>query len=495
METRKRLNLQEALQVMGHPSNESYNLRKAKIPFNAIKLIELLKHAGHSAYLVGGCIRDLLIFRNPHDWDICTSAKPDEIISLLESNKINHHTVGIQYGTVTALMQAGETGEAGRVEEYEITTYRADGAYDDSRHPSTVRFMDSIDADLGRRDFTINALAYDPVTDVLIDNFGGINDLNNYTIRAIGNAAERFSEDGLRILRALRFSIVFDFDIEDKTAEAMHNSIECLDGLSHERITEELRKMLTCGKCIRTQFTEYDWIITRIIPELKSCVGFKQNNKYHKHEVYEHMLYVVDGCNTRKFEIKLAALLHDIGKPEAYVVDDNGEGHFYGHPDICYRITEDVLTERLVLTRDEFNLVTGLVLNHDMTVANTEKSVKRAMNKYGVDFLYDWIVLKESDINDHINLAGKHVLDKDYIINTMQEIINKNQCFNLRMLAVNGKDVMEVLQLKPCKVIGDVLNYLLEKVIDGEIENTKESLMQSIKKVYGVIRDGKDTYS
>lgn len=469
-------------------------MKTRKIDENAKKLIKLLNNAGYEAYLVGGCVRDLMLDKSPKDWDICTSAKPQQIVDLLNLNKIKLHKVGMEFGTITAMFNQKcirNTSNGGailveQVLEYEITTYRADAEYSDGRHPDKVNFVSKIEDDLCRRDFTINAMAYNPLTDELIDLFGGQEDLELEIIRTVGDANDRFTEDSLRVVRALRFAIRYGFSIDGDTALAMQKHIELLDRVSKERITQELEKILTCGKRIRPYFLTYDFIITKIIPEITPCVKFNQNNKFHTHDVYEHMLYVVDYCKTDKFEIKLAALLHDIGKPRAYVEDAQGQGHFYGHPNISHEICSDMLDKNFRLTNEQKDRVLELVKYHDMDVAATKRSVKRTLNKHGKEFMYDWFILKQADMDDHIYPSKNHryCINIDYISNTMEDILSANECFTLKDLMINGHDIMKLTGCKPGKHIGVILNTLLEKVMDEEISNDTDSLNSEALKIW-----------
>lgn len=313
------------------------------------------------------------------------------------------------------------------------------------------------------------------------------------TINAIGNAEDRFNEDGLRILRALRFAVTFEFTIGEATELSMKQSLSRLDTISNERVTSEFKKMLTSGKPIKQLFSKYDWLITYIIPELAPCVKFDQMSKYHKHDIYEHILHVVDGCETNKFEIKMAALLHDIGKPSVCIMGDDGHRHFIGHEKVSHEMSVDLLKRRFCLTSDSYNEILTLVRYHDMSVSGTRKSVKRALNKLGVDVFKDWMVLKSSDKRDHINISVEKqgINDKQTMEKLMQEIIAEQQYFKVNDLAVNGKDIMDVLKIRPGKVVGIILNILLDKVIDEEIENERKALLNEIVDVYNSIETGK----
>lgn len=447
------------------------------IPSDAIRVIETLNNSGYEAYLVGGCVRDMLMGVEPHDWDICTNAKPEETKRVMKEHKIYTFDSGIKHGTITAVLNG---------ENYEVTTYRSEADYSDGRHPDRVEFITDIHEDLKRRDFTINAMAYNPLTGELIDDFNGHLDLKNGIIRAVGNASERFDEDSLRILRALRFAIKYQFNIDDYTSLSMHRQRGLLVNISKERITDEVRKMLTSGKPVKVHFMEYKDIIGTIIPEIIPCFNFNQNNKYHKHDVYEHILYVVDNCNTTKFEIKMAALLHDIGKPKAYIEDMEGWGHFYGHPQISYEMSQSILRNDFRVSTEQLERTLELILYHDMEVASTKASVKRALNKHGVDFMYDWFILKQADMDDHIypNKNCHYIIDISGIEVRIQQILDEQSCFSLKDLAIGGKDIMTKLGVKPGKHIGIILNTLLEEVIDEKISNESEVLLNKAVEIY-----------
>lgn len=447
------------------------------IPSDAIRVIETLNNSGYEAYLVGGCVRDMLMGVESHDWDICTNATPDETKRVMKEHKIYTFDSGIKHGTITAVING---------ENYEVTTYRSEADYSDGRHPDKVEFITDIHEDLKRRDFTINAMAYNPLTDELIDDFNGHLDLQNGIIRAVGNASERFDEDSLRILRALRFAIKYQFDIDEYTSLSMHRQRGLLVNISKERITDEVRKMLTSGKPVKAHFMEYKDIIGTIIPEIIPCFDFNQNNKYHKHDVYEHILYVVDNCNTTKFEIKMAALLHDIGKPKAYIEDMEGWGHFYGHPQISYEMSQSILRNDFRVSTEQLERTLELILYHDMEVASTKASVKRALNKHGVDFMYDWFILKQADMDDHIypNKNCHYIIDISGIEVRIQQILDEQSCFSLKDLAIGGKDIMTKLGVKPGKHIGIILNTLLEEVIDEKISNESEVLLNKAVEIY-----------
>jgi len=439
------------------------------LPRDVQIIIRILNEHGKEAYVVGGCVRDSLLNNMVHDWDITTSATPDEIKEIFKNFQVI--TTGIKHGTVTVLV-AGTP--------YEITTFRQDGNYEDHRHPDQVLFTSSLIDDLKRRDFTINAMVYHSNTGV-IDPYAGAEDLKNKLIRAVGNPNDRFKEDALRILRALRFSIQLGFDIEENTSKAMLENKDLLNSISKERITAELYKMLQYP--IKDQFLKYKDIIGVIIPELIPTFDFDQRNKYHIHNVYEHMLYVVDGCKTDNPDIKFAALLHDIGKPKSFTLDQNGFGHFYGHPNRSYEIATQVLQNDVRLSKKQMNRVLNLVLFHDM-VLTSKKAVKKALNKLDPDFLSDWFILKQADIDDHIYKEGFKSINIPLLQGYIKEILSEESCFSLKDLAINGNDLIAI-GYKQGKIIGQMLNEALQEVMNETILNEKEALLQFIRDRYG----------
>lgn len=447
------------------------------IPSSVNNIIKELNNHGYEGYLVGGCVRDCLLGIKPKDWDICTNATPGDMMKVFKN--WHHYDIGLKYGTMTLVCDDGN---------FEVTTYRTDGEYTDNRRPDNVKFVTSLEEDLARRDFTINALAYNPLNTEVTDKFRGIQHLSKHKLVAVGDADKRFKEDALRILRALRFAINYELEIEEETLRAMENNVSLLQNVSKERITSELEKILTSDKPVMHYFKKCDWLIAEIIPELKCCFNFKQNNKYHKHDVYTHILSTVDNCNTKKFEIKLAALLHDIGKPEAYT-EVNGEGHFYGHPKVSEKIAKELLKKRLRLTTEQYELVIKLVKYHDIILFNKRTSVKRALNKYGESFLYDWLILKEADMADHI-YDKKHisVTQVDEVRDLINDILAEDECFSLRDLEIDGYILIKDLGLKQGKQIGLILNHLLNEVIDGKLQNNKCCL---IDRAIELINDGK----
>ena len=435
------------------------------VPFCATHIINLLEHDGHEAFVVGGCVRDSLLGKEPHDWDICTSARPEEVCSIMERNHIRTIETGLKHGTVTACYG---------IRNYEITTYRIDGEYSDNRRPDRVEFIGDVIEDLGRRDFTINAMGYND-TRGIIDPWNGGYDLHAGIIRCVRNPDDRFKEDALRIMRALRFAATYGFKIEEKTAAAIHRNKHLLKNIAAERIQSELGKML-CGKGVLDILLEYKDVMAVIIPELGPCIGFQQNNPYHIYDVYDHITHAVADYKGNDISIKMALLLHDIGKPECYIENETG-GHFYGHSVISMRIAKDVM-DRLKFDNKTKQEVVDLVFYHDSDIHPSTRAVKRWLNKIGRDLLTKLLCVKMADIYAHSDVNREPlVLKCCELMELACSVVQEQQCFTLKDLAVGGHDIMS-LGIEAGPMVGKVLNHLLNKVLDEEIENEHDVLME-----------------
>lgn len=425
-------------------------------------IIDTLNKNGYEAYFVGGCVRDKLLNRNINDYDICTSAAPQEIINIFKNHKIN--MVGAKYGTII-------------VDNYEITTFRIDNKYINNRKPKDVTFTNNLIEDLKRRDFTINAMCWNGK---LIDPLNGKKDLDNYIIRCVGDPNLRFKEDALRILRAIRFSCQLSFNIEEKTFKALIDNINLLDNISYERKRNELNKILLSER-VDMFFDKYDWILYKIlIPEFYDCLNFNQNNTYHIYDVYKHIIYTTMEAKlfNNDLTLILAALLHDIGKPKCYT-EENGIGHFYGHAKVSVEIAEDIL-KRYKYDNNTIKNVLELILYHDITFEPIKKFVKKWLNKIGKEQFKKLILLRIADIKAQNPSFIPERLDKVYKTNDiLNQVLNEEQCFTLKNLAINGYDLIN-LGYKG-KEIGKILNNLLNKVINDEIPNNKEKLLGEIK--------------
>ena len=441
------------------------------LPEDVKKIFNIFDREWTPIYLVGGCVRDMLLGTTPKDYDFTVETTPENIENILRLYHIPFNAMSAKYGTIVA--RIGN-------EEYEITSTRKEADYVDNRHPEEVIFGVSIEEDLKRRDFTINAMAMDSKGNI-IDSFDGNKcfDLENHLIKTVGNPETRFKEDPLRIMRALRFSITKGFQLDAPTQKAMVYCKDMLNNISKERITAELRKILTAGVDIQPYFANSDMmkIIKVIIPELEPCMHFEQHNKYHHQDVYNHILSVVDNCKTDKFEIKLAALLHDIGKPQTYVTDAEGWGHFYGHAKVSRDIAETVIDERLSLTAREKDLVLALVEHHDMEVHVTEKCARRMLNKFDRDFLSDFCILRQADRDDHVNLdPNRPLVNLNDFMATVDEEIKKNAAVKVSDLAVRGNDLMDTFHISG-PTVGQTLKALLDAVMDEKVTNDKDMLL------------------
>ena len=446
-----------------------------QIPNNIMYALNKLNKAGYPSYVVGGCVRDSLLKIAPHDFDITTKAKPEEIKEVFKDNKIINPG-GEKHGTVSLYYNK---------EIIEITTFRLDSEYDDHRHPNNVIFTDDLRQDLERRDFTINAMAYS-IDDKLYDYFGGKKDLNNKIIRAVGDPYKRFKEDALRILRALRFSSTLGFKIENETKEAMVALKDTLNMISKERIREELNKMIV-GPGFKANALDKDLrqILGVIIPELEPTFDFDQKNKYHPNDLYTHTINVV-GSAKNDYIIKIAALLHDLGKVTCKQVEfkDGKEiYHFIGHPDESANIAEIIL-KRLKYSNEEIQNIVFLVRYHDYILSDKIKNTKRLLAKIpqkNVDYLFDALLnLKEADRDDHTLLTPQ--IDYDTIRHNFIQIKESNACFTLKSLEVNGHDLIS-LGFEG-KQIGIILNDILTLVINEKIENNKDDIISYIKNNY-----------
>lgn len=435
---------------------------KINVPKQVNEVLKALEEAGFEGYIVGGCVRDSIMGKTPKDYDVTTSALPEETMRVFK----DYHVIetGLKHGTVTVMVDG---------EPIEITTYRIDENYVDNRHPESVRFTRSLEEDMARRDFTMNAIAYNPGRGI-VDCCGGIEDIKRGVIRAVGDGNKRFEEDALRIMRALRFSSETGFAIEEATIEAARNHKELLNNISAERIRVELVKLL-CGKDVRRVLMEYTDILAIILPELAEMKGFDQCNGYHIYDVLEHTAVAVENTPAEPV-LRLSALLHDTGKPETFFEDCSGVGHFYGHNLASKRIAGELL-EKLKFDNDTKERVILLVDKHDLQIKADVKAVKRALNKLGEENFYDLIKLARADNRAQNPILAKRQEHYDNLVSIAGEIIAAEECFSLKHLAVNGRDLMEI-GFSQGPVIGEVLEKLLDAVISEEIENKKEELLK-----------------
>lgn len=440
---------------------------KIELPKKVLFIINNLQLAGYDAFAVGGCVRDSILARKPQDWDITTSAKPEAI------KEIFRRTVdtGIEHGTVTVMIGK---------DSYEVTTYRIDGAYEDSRHPKEVRFTNCLEEDLRRRDFTINAMAYND--DVrLVDVFGGMQDLNHHLIRCVGDPRERFSEDALRILRAVRFSAQLDFPIEPDTAKAVKELAPNLKNISAERIQTELVKLLVSDHPEKI-LDAYELGITKVIlPEFDAMMETTQETPHHCYNVGEHTIHALMNIPADKV-LRLTMLFHDTGKPARKTVDPDGTAHFKGHAYVSEELTKSIM-HRLKFDNDTLRKVSKLVLYHDDRMPATMKHVRRAMNRISAELFPYYMkvrmadTLAQSDYQRDKKLENLAGIEKCY-----QEILEKKQCVSLKELKVNGQDLIAAGIEKGPK-IGQTLQTLLQEVIEEPEKNTREYLLARIKEL------------
>lgn len=494
---------------------------KIKMPVGAKYVIEQLNKNGHEAYIVGGCVRDALLGEEPHDWDITTSAKPEEVKRIFdESNQKNGRSktidTGLQHGTVTVLISkrymqelitnqpdAIENNQPGATENnqpdaitkpeaieitmedraFEVTTYRVDGKYEDHRRPTEVTFTVSLEEDLKRRDFTINAMAYNDEKG-LVDIFSGEEDLKKGVIRCVGNPTERFDEDALRILRAERFAAKLGFCIEENTRIAMKEQAKFLQDISAERIREELTKLIV-SKHPEQLVDAYEVGLTKyFLPEFDVMMETEQNNPYHMYSVGMHTIKVMENVPDNVV-LRYTALLHDIGKPQTKTTTEDGIDHFYGHQKKSADMAKDIL-QRLRFDNDTIAKVQLLVLNHDYgldNAANNLKSFRRFLGKLGRENFDEYIDIRKGD------MAGQ----SDYKLSEKQESLQQmvdmfavvqeeKQCINMKELAIGGKDLI-AMGLKPGPKMGEILNTLLEKVYDEPDLNDKETLLSMAREM------------
>ncbi len=437
-----------------------------KISNDAESIINRLNEHGYDAYVVGGCVRDSILGRKPNDWDICTSATPDKMIEIFADYEVI--PTGLQHGTVTVVINHMP---------YECTTFRIDGDYSDSRRPDKVEFTTDIVKDLSRRDFTINAMAYNHKTG-LVDPFGGAEDIKAKVIRCVGDAKERFTEDALRILRAVRFAVQLDFCIDSVTDNAVKLLHENLKNISIERITSELNKMIVCPSFYRQMLCR-EFLFTLIIPELKECVSYDQHNPYHAYDLYMHIALAV-GFGKRDIVTELALLLHDIGKPQCQVFDERGIAHYYEHAKIGAALADERL-KAMKYDNDTRKKVVELISYHDATFDDEPKHIKKWLNKIGEEQFRRLLEVRYADIFAQNAMSmSQRLAYIDRIRERLDEVLESEQCFQLKDLAVNGNDLIQI-GIPQSREIGKILNWLLDTVINGEVENDKNELLNLVR--------------
>ena len=433
--------------------------------------MKMLMDKGYEAYIIGGCVRDYLMGREPGDIDITTSAEPEEIKKIFKDFKTIE--TGIKHGTITVLIDTIPI---------EITTYRIDCGYSDGRHPDRVCFTKSLREDAARRDFTMNAIACSHNGDI-VDYFKGAVDISDKTIRAVGEPEVRFREDALRILRAIRFSSVLGFQIEEKTKDAIFQCRELLKNISAERICAELLKLL-CGEKAGDTVKEYADVLGVFIPELIPMKGFQQHNLYHKLDLLSHTCKVIDSIEPKPL-LRLCALLHDIGKPKAFTTDSQGTGHFYKHSVYSADMSKDIL-RRLKLDRKTTERAVMLVEYHDMKIDASPEAVKKALGRLSPEVFFQLVELQRADSIAQDPADSDKRGDYDRLGSMARGIIERGECFSKESLAVSGDDLLR-LGIKSGKRIGSLLDELLQLVIEGKLENSRPILEGYIKEKQGGI--------
>lgn len=424
--------------------------------------MDALEQRGFVCYAVGGCVRDLLLGITPHDYDLCTNARPADIRDTFPAHRLV--LAGEKHGTVGVVTEQGVI---------EITTFRTEGGYTDSRHPDWVAFVDEIEGDLARRDFTVNAMAYSPARG-LVDPFGGREDLGKHILRAVGEPAVRFEEDALRILRGVRFSARFGLIPEAATRQAMLTLAPLLNNIARERVFEELCKLLLLATA--DDLLRFDRVIAQVIPELAPTIGFDQHSPHHAHDVFTHTAHVVAATDA-VLPLRWAALLHDLGKVPTFTVDENGRGHFYGHAAVSAELADTILLRLKAPTAMRKEIV-FLIGHHMTTLLPDRKLLKRRLSQYGEHLLLMLLCLQEADYTSK-GVTGD-TADFARIREVLQQLLEENACLTVRDLALNGHDLMTLGFSGPA--VGNCLNQLLSMVLDEQIPNEKAALTAAARR-------------
>lgn len=433
---------------------------------DASTIIDRLHGAGYECYAVGGCVRDCLLGMTPHDWDFATSALPDEIERVFSD--LATVDVGKRYGTIAVLLGG---------HSYEVTTYRVDGDYTDARHPDEVRFSPCLRDDLSRRDFTVNAMAYDP-TDGLYDAFDGERDLRYRVIRCVGDPTQRFGEDALRVLRALRFSSVLGFSIEPATERAIFSCCDRLSDIAPERLMRELLRLL-CGDNVSAVLRRYRSVIAAFIPELSGTFDFAQNTPHHNRDVYKHIVASVKNIAPDPV-LRTTMLFHDIGKPMSLVVDRRGISHFKGHPMLSAAMSEEIL-RRLCCSNNFIDDVCTLIRYHDERLTPDPPMLKRYLKTLGERRMRMLLSVQRADIlAQSMYLRQEKLSTLSQCEQEVERILSSGECYRLSMLEVNGRDILH-LGVSAGVRIGELLDEVLDKVIDGELLNDRDALLSYLR--------------
>ena len=437
------------------------------LPQSVSMVIDKLEYNGFEAYIVGGCVRDSILGKKPKDYDIATSASPEQVKRCFSGYKIID--TGIKHGTVTVIADG---------EKIEVTTFRIDGRYDDRRHPSSVMFSTNIIDDLSRRDFTINSMAYNPRTG-LIDSFGAQKDLFSQRIACVGEPSVRFSEDALRIMRALRFASVLGFEIEKTTAIAIHDMKHLLKDIAFERIASELVLLLN-GNSPADILIKFADVFAVIIPEIEPCINFNQHNRYHVYDVWTHTAMAVEHSKPLP-DVRLALMLHDIAKPQCFRLDDEGNGHFFNHERVGAEMAEDIL-RRLRFSNETIKRVCTLIKYHYVTPVDDYKVVKRLISTVGEELFPTLLEVMRGDNRAKQSFCFERVQTLEAMQAKAEEIIAENQCLKITDLDVDGNDILEL----GCKgpEVGEILNMLLDSVIEEKVANERNALIELARSYY-----------
>lgn len=441
---------------------------KIVLPKNVKKIIDILNKNNFEAFIVGGCVRDSIIGLIPHDWDICTNAKPEEIKKCFEF--FNTFDSGIKHGTISIVIDS---------EVYEVTTYRIDGTYSDNRRPDSITFTSDIAKDLARRDFTINAMAYNEKSG-LIDPYGGRNDLSDNIIRCVGNPDFRFNEDALRIIRALRFASVYDFVIENETSKSICKNADLLKNIAVERISVEFNKLL-CGNGAEEILNNYSDVIAVFIPEIKPMFDYSQHTKHHNRDLWRHTTYSVKSIDNTPV-LRMSMFLHDIGKPKACKRDEDGTCHFKGHPKYSAEMAETIL-RRLKYPTEFIETCITLIKYHDVRFNGSKRQLRHVMSAIGDKNVELLLKIQRADIMAQSDYKHKEKLEKlNLACQVYREVLADKDCFTLKQLKINGNDIKNLGVTEGVK-IGKILKILLSLVIEDKLENKKSALVNKAEEI------------
>lgn len=445
---------------------------KINIPDDVELIIDRVQKNGFECYIVGGCVRDSILGLNPKDWDLTTNALPQEIINIFSDYTCLES--GLKHGTITIVINK---------KPYEITTYRCDGEYLDNRHPDNVIFTKSIKDDLARRDFTVNAMAYNREKGI-VDCFDGQNDLKFKAIRCVGEPQKRFEEDSLRILRGLRFASVYNFTIEANTSNAIIKNKQLLKNISEERISCELLQLI-CGENAGYILRRYKEVFAVIIPQIEVMFDFDQNTPHHNKTLWKHVVSSINHIEQDPV-LRMTMLLHDIGKPQTLSTDKKGVSHFYGHQMLSAEMAHTIL-KNLKLSNEFIDNVVTLIKYHDERFNGNPKHIKRVMSKIGEVQFFRLLKVQRADmLAQSFYKREEKVLSLVSTEKAFNEILDNQECFSLKNLAINGKDIIH-LGVTNGKKIGETLQTLLDLVIDNQIENNREILLQKAKEINSLI--------